>query len=97
MKKFLKIPVISLAEFEQRVIDGMLHRFNEVNNPQIYLENLMREGFMKLDKDNLGKFMEANWLEIGYVNPVVVDIGDGEFAWLVSGISAILVKKSVDK
>ncbi len=89
-----KVKVISQEQFRVLLLKYLVHNFENYDKAQL-IEYALDYGFMKFDKDELGKFMKSLAGSV-FVEPVCVDIGDRMFYWLVSGSEAILVKKTVD-
>lgn len=58
-----------------------------------YFDFFSTYGFPKYDRDHLNKFVSDSGI---YFPNLVVDIGNREFIWMVSGSSAILIKRPVD-
>ena len=89
-----KVKVITQEQFRVLLMKYLVHNFEHFDKAQV-IEYALDYGFMKFDKDELGKFMKSLAGSV-VVEPVCVDIGDSMFYWLVSGSDAILVKKTVD-
>lgn len=92
--KTYTVPVITLDEFQELVLDNLVHGM-EYYTPRDICRSFIEDGVCKLDKDYLGKFMKSLTGKV-FLPPVAVEIGDTVFYWLVSGTDAILVKKEVD-
>jgi hypothetical protein len=91
MSKFAKYPIVSLAEFRKRVVAALSHDSSGWTHEQIY-EYILDTGIPKFNKDDLSLFMKSIEGRV-FMEPVLVDINDSMFYWMVSGTSAMLVKK----
>jgi hypothetical protein len=91
-KQVFTVDVVTVDEFKKILLDNLIHDVKDYEKPDL-IQRLLDDGFPKFDTDNLGKFMEGLKLWV-FLDPVCVDVNDSMFYWLVSGTSAILVKKT---
>ena len=89
-RPIINIGVISWDEFVKMVEDKILERVKDYDRTELICD-LVREGFPKLTKDTVKSFLKEAFV---YIKPqIIVDFGDNEFYWLVSGMDAILIHK----
>lgn len=91
--KTYSVPVVDLETFRNMVLDHLVHDMERYSHREI-CESFIGRGVLAFNKDNLGEFMKSLSGSV-FLPPVVVDIGDSMFHWLVCGTSAILVHKDV--
>lgn len=88
LKEF-KIRVVTKDEFTKILLDHLVHDKKDWTTENIF-DELLREGFPKLDFERLGDSLSKLFV---YLPTMAVDIGDRQFIWVVSGNKAILVNK----
>jgi len=95
--KTYTVPVITLDEFQEMVLDHLVHGM-EHYTPRDICRSFIEDGVQKFDKETLGAFMKSLTGKV-CLPPVAVDINDSMFYWMVYGTEAMLVlkdTKSVD-
>lgn len=85
----LKIRVVTKDEFKKILLDLLVANYNDWS-PESIFEEFLREGFPKLDFDNLGRSLEKLFV---YLPTLAVDIDNEQFIWIVSGNKATVVDK----
>lgn len=89
--KNISIPIITKEEFKRKLIEVVVYDKQDWSRMD-FVEYLVENGFKELDFQNLDKTLAAHLL---YFQTVVVDFGDNQYYWLVSGSKAILINKEV--
>lgn len=86
----LTIPIISWQEFVVMVNAYVIENFKDYERKDL-IAVLVGDGFPKLTVDTVKIFLKEAFI---YINPqVIVEFGNNEFYWLVSGMDAILIHK----
>jgi hypothetical protein len=85
----LEIPIVSKDRFSEILLNCLVENYKDYSNEDLFRE-LLKDGFHKLDFDNLGNSLEKMFV---YLPTMVVDIGDQQFCWIVSGNKAIVIDK----
>lgn len=85
----LKITVVTKDEFTKILLEHLVYDKKDWTTQEIF-EDLIKEGFPKLDFDRLGDSLSKLFV---YLPTMAVDVGDRQFIWVVSGNKAILVDK----
>jgi len=92
----IKVKLIKWDEFYKMLVEYIVNDWKNYSKENI-VETLLENGFVKLDKNDLGKFFKGIHTVFLPIPTVAVDFGCGQFYWLVSGSNAILIhKKEVD-
>lgn len=94
MKKTYTVPVVDLESFREMVLDNLVHGM-EHYSPREICDSFIDGGVQKFDKETLGAFMKSLTGKI-CMSPVVVDIDNDMFYWMVYGSEAMLVLKKTD-
>ena len=90
----MEIKVISFEEFRKLVEVEVLKSFESFNTQEL-CSHLLDTGFMKLTQDNIPQFLKENFIFIK--GNLIVDFGDAQFMWMVSGINAMVIDKSIER
>ena len=90
----MEIKVISFEEFRKLVEVEVLKSFEPFNAQEV-CSHLLETGFMKLTQDNVSQFLKENFIFIK--GNLIVDFGDAQFMWMVSGINAMVIDKLAEK
>ena len=95
-KMKIQVKLIKFEEFRKIMVELIIDDLKNYSRKNI-VESLLDSGFVRLDKDDLNKFLKGMHTVFLPVPTVAVDIGDSMFYWLVCGNGAILVnKKDID-
>lgn len=86
----LTIPIVTKEKFQEILMRHLLGNHKDYTIEDLFLE-LLKNGFPKLDFDNLGKSLETMFV---CLPTVIVDIKDNQFCWIVSGNKAIVIDKT---
>ena len=87
----MEIKVISFEEFRKLVEVEVLKSFEPFNAQEV-CSHLLETGFTKLTQDNIPQFLKENFIFIK--GNLIVDFGDAQFMWMVSGINAMVISKN---
>jgi hypothetical protein len=93
----IEIPLITINEFRERVLQSIVEQLQN-NTQSDIINNLLTDGFPKFDKNELDKFVrDIQPFCFYYFETVAVEFGDSNMIWLVSGMDAILITKTLLK
>ncbi len=87
--KELKMKVVTKDEFKKILLGLLVDNHNDWS-PESIFEEYLREGFPKLDFENLGHSLEKLFV---FLPTMAVDIDNDRFVWVVCGNKAIVVDK----
>jgi hypothetical protein len=85
----LTIPIVSKDRFQEILLNYLVEEHKGFTTEDLF-RVLLKDGFNKLDFDNLGKSLEKMFI---YLPTMIVDIGNEQFCWIVSGNKAIVIDR----
>ena len=92
----IQVKIIKWDEFYKMMVEYIVDDLKDYSRENI-VESLLNNGFPKLDKDDLNKFLKSMHTVFLPIPTVAVDINDSRFYWLVNGSGAMLInKKDID-